>query len=506
MQVLKNLVSSQFNRVIVFFSTALAITQPGLVYAAPNPADSWLTFEQVEADVGLAREAYERVHPGYARYTSRTVLDQAWEDIVLKAQANDGMSLGEFYLAVQLVLTEIRCDHTKAELPASLREYRNTHAVYLPFKWEVIENRGFITAVELDYPLTVGDEILTIDSQPLTLLLDQVKPYIPVDGYTEWAKRGGLSQSLEFMGGAVDHFGSLLWQINETATIKIRNKIGETSTVTVQRVTFPRYESIGSNLNSTRNFKDAINFKRIGDNAALLRIDTFVNYREPVNPDDLYRPIFASLREEGRDQSILDLRRNGGGSTDAERRLLAYLIDKPLRTVTEMQVATLDLDGLREHLSTWERGALKPNRIRFRKNAEGSYSLRNWFADELRTLKPAKFSFTGDLFVLTSNDNSSASTNLIAILESHRRVTTIGERTGGSPDGTTAGIIFTLVLPESGTRTRIPVIRYFNNIAGFEAGKGITPNQYIPRTAKAFLRGRDDALLKAIALTGNGSL
>jgi len=479
----------------------LSLVPATALIAAPNPADNRLSVAQIESDVALAKEAYTRVHPGYDRYTSATELEMAWQAVVDRARAENGLSLGDFYLEIESVLTEIRCDHTKAELPGSLRQYRETHAVYLPFRWEVIEGRGFITAVNANSRLHVGDEVLAIDDQHLSYLLSEVAPYIPVDGYTEWAKRGGLSQSLEFMGGAVDHFGSLLWPVRDTATLRLRNRAGEIREESVVRLNYSAYQSIGTSRDNVRNFKGAVTFERLGANAAYLRIDTFVNYREPVDPDTLYRPIFESLHEEGRDQLILDLRKNGGGSIDAERRLLAYLISEPLKATTEMRVATLNLDGLREHLSTWEKRALNPNRLAFRKNRDDSYSLRSWFAEELRTLRPAKFSFGGEIVVLTSDENSSASTNLISILKTHGRVTTVGEKTGGSPDGPTAGIIFTLTLPESDIRTRIPGIRTYNNSAGFDTGNGITPDQLVPRTVEAFLQGRDEALERAKALT-----
>lgn len=471
--------------------------------AAPaNPAEQWLKPETISSEIAILKEAYSRIHPGYDRYTSEEVITAAWDAISERAQREDGLKLGDFYLEIEAVLVMIRCDHTKAEIPASLREFRTQHPIYLPFLWETVEQRGFISLVPSNSPFNFGDEILSIDGVALPELISEVSEYIPLDGYTEWSKRSGISQSLEFMGGAVDHFGSLLWDNKETVEIELRSPQGSTRSEKVSRMTYTSYRQLVDSQRSQQNFKDAVTFERLGDSAAYLRIDTFVNYRVPIKPATLFRPIFKAMEVEGRDNLILDLRKNGGGSTDAERSLLSFLIEKPLKTTKEMRVATVNLDGIRQYLSSYDSRALNPNRLFFRKNDDGSYSIRSWFAEELRTVRPARNAFDGNLIVLTSNDNSSASTNLISTLISHRQVTTIGEKTGGSPDGPTAGIIIMATLPHSGIRTRIPVIRTYNNTDGFTPGYGIEPDIEILKTVDNFLKKYDEALERAKQLVG----
>ncbi|MEL6694394.1 MAG: hypothetical protein AAFQ12_15390, partial [Pseudomonadota bacterium] len=56
------------------------------------PKDILLTPAQVERDVELAAEAYERIHPGYTRYTSQDTLDAAWQSIVDERGRSDDHS------------------------------------------------------------------------------------------------------------------------------------------------------------------------------------------------------------------------------------------------------------------------------------------------------------------------------------------------------------------------------------------------------------------------------
>ena len=109
-------------------------------------------------------------------------------------------------------------------------------------------------------------------------------------------------------------------------------------------------------------------------------------------------------------------------------------------------------------------------------------------------MKPARYAFKGELIVLTSDTNSSGSTNMTAWLKELDRATLVGEPTGGSAQGVTAGLQFTLTLPESGVRLRLPFFYLINNVSSFERGLGMSPDMPAPMTVEAFREGRDPAL------------
>ena len=126
-----------------------------------DPAKAWLTPGQVASDIAIAESAYSRIHPGYTRYASADEMRGAWQAILAKAEADEGMTVGDLYLALNLALTNIRCDHTKAELPDALRKARSGKPLYLPFRWELVEGRGLIDTAPQGSGLTRGDEILS---------------------------------------------------------------------------------------------------------------------------------------------------------------------------------------------------------------------------------------------------------------------------------------------------------------------------------------------------------
>lgn len=468
---------------------------------AEAPEQRYLSPEQVARDIALAEEVYERIHPGYTRYATQNEMRVAWQDLQDKANQNDGLSVGEFYIGSSRVLAQIRCDHTKAELSEALAETRKTDPVYLPVRWNFVDERGFVSVAKKDSGLQVGDEILSIDGDSLTSRTDLVRPLIPFDGETSWARDGQVAQSYEFRGGGLDHFGAILFRTDATAQMTVRRGDAAPMTVTVDRITHPEWRALGASEVGALNFKDAIRFERIDNHAAYLAVDTFVNYRTPVNPAELYDPIFDALQAEGRDTLIVDLRRNGGGSDDAALGLLARLIQSPAPFMRDIRVKTLDHSGLEDFISTWDPRALNPDARGFKQNPDGTYSLLSALSPSLSELTPRANAFKGQLILLTSRDNASGSTHLLSFIKAQNPdAVLIGERTGGSAEGATAGILFTLTLPESGIKMRVPAMQSFVNTPTFEPGLGISPDIKAPMTAAAILAEEDPALNAAYAL------
>lgn len=457
-----------------------------------------LDINQIRADVTLARNAYKDIHPGYTRFTTQAVLDAAWDGIITQAESSGGMSDKDFYLAISETLALIRCDHTKAELSRAMTKDRQSARAYLPLRWTMVEGRALILDTPKGGVVSAGDEIISLDGRTIAELQTALHRYIPIDGYNDHARDTNMAGSLEFMGGAVDHFGALLWDVPTVAQVEIASADGSHQTVTLDRITFADWKTIAT-TSSARNFKDAVSLTRIGERGAVLRVDSFVNYRQPVDPDSLYAPVFEALKAEGRDQLILDLRRNGGGSTEASQGLFSYLTPTARKMKLTETFKTLDHDAYVDYIDTWDKRAINPPRIAFRKTKAGEYELRGAFSDGTDKVKPAKAAFKGDLTILTSRDNSSGSTNLISTVRAARDVTLIGEKTGGNPAGPTAGSIFFLTLPESGIKLRVPVIRFANNSGAVEDGVGLAPDVFAPDTVASLRDGRDPALEAALA-------
>ena len=83
---------------------------------------------------------------------------------------------------------------------------------------------------------------------------------------------------------------------------------------------------------------------------------------------------------------------------------------------------------------------------------------------------------------------------LIAKLKDEKRITVIGEATGGSAEGPTAGRLFFLKLPHSGIVVRVPNYWNLMSISAFTQGNGVAPDVEVVPTLEDFLAGKDRAL------------
>lgn len=76
----------------------------------------------------------------------------------------------------------------------------------------------------------------------------------------------------------------------------------------------------------------------------------------------------------------------------------------------------------------------------------------------------------------------------------------IGEPTGGTQQGPTAGIIYFLDLPESGIRVRVPWQLAISSIEEPVIGYGFSPDIHAPLTRESWLANTDPAYEAALEL------
>lgn len=473
----------------------------GLIWAA-NPATETLSAEQVERDIAIAREALETIHPGYARYQSRAHLDGLWT--ALESAAAQGMSVGEFYLQVSHILAEIRCDHTKAEFPDAIAAYRQEAEVHLPFSFRIFANRMYV-----DNPgeseLLRGEEILSIDGISPAERFAAIRPYMPVDGYTDHVRDNAMTDFGEFMATGFEQFDTLLFPSDRLVELEVGGLDGTVRRETRRRLSYTDYVARLRGGTRYRNFSDddAISVSYPADGVAVLNVETLVNYRTPVEPAAVLDPVFVEIRERGAHTLILDLRRNGGGSTDAQQGLMSYLVSEPHQPVLEVRAATYDLSASAEYISTWDRSALTPDPAWFTAREDGLYTIDPDIIGASTVVQPAANGWTGELAVLTSSANASGAATIIGALKEQGRATLIGEETGGSQEGPTANIIFFLVLPESDITVRVPAQWTIQNVTDPVPGRGFDPDIAAPLTYETWFAGTDPALESALQWAQN---
>ncbi len=466
----------------------IASSACALALAGPDPTTR-IDAADALADVVLLERVLNVLHPGLDRYSPQAELDAGMER--LRRAVSGGTTDGQMYLEISRFLELIRCDHTKAEYPESLRTWRELNPSFLPIQTRIIGERLFVGASRTE-GLDPGDEILSINGEPSSRIIEEVEALISIDGFTDHARADEAELSSEYLGSGIDTFLPLLRGFSSRFSFTVRS--GDDApirTVETAALTLGDYQAIDPGAD-VRNFKDAVSIERLDDRTALLRVDTFVNYREPVDPDTVFGPIMRSLNESGVEHLIVDLRRNGGGSDDAAISLFRHLISEPVRAESLAEAKTLPIpDDVKQAVTTWDMDALNLQPTGLDRGPSGMWRLPD--GGEI-DIAPAIDHFKGRVTALSSRGNASGSTLLLASLQSQANVRIVGEPTGGSVEGPTAGLIAFCRLPSCGVTVRVPLIRSYTGLSSREPGMGVTPDLVVWRTVEGFRAGRDEAL------------
>ncbi|MEM1261894.1 MAG: S41 family peptidase [Pseudomonadota bacterium] len=486
---------------------AIATLFSCLVIAAGLPitaqADERLSGAAVRSDVRLLEQSLAHLHPGYTRFADPATLADAWSRIVATANANGGMTQAELYVAVSRVLTMIRCNHTKAELPKNLGADRRTTPTYLPFRWRLIgpDRRAVIIASTANSDIRRGDEIVAIDGVSIDTLVEAFVDFIPADGFADAARYAEVAFSSEFPGGALEHFGALLAPVTETVTIDFVRADGHRFTRTVKRLSGDEWRAmLATSGGFYRNFRDAVDVNFIESGIAVLAVATFVNYRQPVEPAAVYDPVFRALIARRVDSLIVDLRGNGGGSASAQLGLLERLIDEPTRLMRDVVAAANTLGPAAEHVESWDQRALAMAASDYTLLADGTYRVNpDWVGRSIERITPHRLGFGGKIVILVDATLSSGSNHLVSRLREQSNVVLVGSDGGGNAAGATAGVLYTLRLPVSGIGVRIPAWRQAIDRDGLLDGQPVRPDVRVQPTLATWRRGEDPVL--AVALT-----
>lgn len=453
-----------------------------------------ISGDDARADVRLAQRVLVVVHPGYDRYVPRAAVDRAFDD--LARDVRDGTTDAELYLGLTRVLEMIRCDHTKAEYPPALRAWREQHRSFLPVRVHIFGQRLYAGSNRVE-GMTRGDEILSVNGIDAGTLIAETEALVSIDGRTDHARAAEAELSDEYMGSGLDTFMPLLHGWSDRFAFVVRGARAEEHVVWGEALTYGEFEAmVREGERVVGAFRDAVRVDRPDERTAVLTVDSFINYRDPVDPDSVFGPIMRGLNEAGVDRLIVDLRSNGGGSDDAPRSLFRHLIGRPVEVGSRALVKSVPIpEDVKAAVTTWDMSVLEVTPDMFEADPSGMWAMAGGGRE---TVSPAPDHFRGRVTVLSSRANASGATLLISALQRLAGVRVVGEPTGGSVEGPTAGVMLFCDLPASGIRVRVPAIRSITGLEPDAPGMGVTPDVVVVPTGEGYFAGRDEVLEAAL--------
>ncbi|RMG45601.1 MAG: hypothetical protein D6718_07050 [Acidobacteria bacterium] len=193
---------------------------------------------------------------------------------------------------------------------------------------------------------------------------------------------------------------------------------------------------------------------------------------------------------------VIDLRRNGGGSTDIGHALLSYITDKPYRMMARMELK-VSRQKKRWIEETYFPRALRwlplqylhPLGRRIWRAPEGSIL---GFEAETKVPPENPLRYDGPVCVLIGPRTFSSAQKLANAIKDYHLATLIGRETGGNPNA--FGEIYSFRLPHTRLQARASTKRYVRANGDASWSRGILPDIEVIPTLEDKRSGRDRAL------------
>ena len=371
-----------------------------------------------------------------------------WDRLYLEylPQVKAAQTTADYYRVMMRFAATLRDGHTGVWPPKELSDTFNSDP---PLDTQLIEDKVLVTEVSdpalAAQGIRIGAEIVSIDGQPVRRYAESgLAPY--VNGFTSQDRNHRI-------------YGFMLLKGPKEIPIQLtlRDASGVTKSVSAHRYCEPTSKCTWPDRNSSR-------FKILPGNIAYLAVNQF----EDDNGAKTMRDNFAAISEAK--GLIVDVRKNGGGSSNNGYEILSMLTDKPFQSSSARML---------DYRPTYRAVGGTPG----------------WWKIPPGDVSPdSEHFFSKPVIVLTSAATYSAAEDFVVAFDAMHRGTLVGETTGGS-----TGQPFMFKLPGGGGGRICTKDDTYPDGRVFE-GIGVPPQVKVSPSVSDIRQGRDAALERAIEI------
>ncbi|MEC4048414.1 S41 family peptidase [Flavobacterium sp. SUN046] len=403
----------------------------------------------------------------YLNKVDRTMWDNRYKELISVVQntTNDY----KYYRELQKFCALLKDGHTNVYFPKGIEQMNTMFGDYRLFISN-IEGKAIIVRTNLSKKdeIPVGSEIIEVNGKPTQQYInEEVAPYI--SSSTDYVlKDWSIGSLLRGMSG-------------DTYALKIKKpnkkiiEVNLTHKKTEEKEVFPDFDPDRSLLD----------FKWINKETAYIGLNSFSD----AKIDSLFIDKLPELYKAK--SLIIDLRHNGGGSTDIGAKILKYLTnDKVLygsKQISRLHIPAFKAWGKyvkeKDTLNNaWEKQAYLTYRDQFYHNFE--YEADTVKLDAKRIVIPT--------VILIGHNTASAAEDFLILADNQKHMIKMGEKTFGS-----TGQPMQFDLPGGGSARICTKKDVYPDGREF-VGYGIAPTIEVTPTLEDYLNKKDRTLEKAI--------
>jgi len=470
---------------------------------APPPAGNpIITSADLESDAAILRKAYEGLHPGIYRYSSKAEMDAKF-DALQKSLAHD-LSLPDAYIAFSVFAAQEKCGHTHANFfnqkkGVATALFRGRNRVPFYFRWldqEIVVTRDFTP----NHQLPRGTRVLSINGTPVRAILDRFMTVARADGANDAKRIAYLEVSGDSVYEALDVYFPLFFPQESVAMQLVAQRPGEASpqTLAVEALTFEQRIAPIKQREAGRKGGDDLVFdwKYLGDGTAYQRTPTWALYNSRWDWKTWLNARLDEIAEKNSPALVVDLRGNEGGS-DIGGEILKRLVRNDLKVSAYRRLvryrqtpAELDpcLDTRDPSFKNWGTAAAELEQAWPTAPLGQYFALTRYDDASGNLIRPVGKPFRGKFYVLIDANNSSATFQFAQTVQQNKLGTLIGQPTGGNQRGINGGEFFFLRPPKTQIEMDLPLIGNFPSSPQPDAG--LAPVSSSPPLCRTSSKGR----------------
>jgi C-terminal processing protease CtpA/Prc len=479
-----------------------------------------ITEEKLKSDVDFTYRKLQELHPNLYWYISKEALDYKFDS--LKATLTKPMTSFNFYKKLSPVVAAVRQGHLVVYPPTKLLTKGETKVLIKkgtgPFsqfdfelfngKLHVVKNKSY------DKTIQPGTEVVAVNGIKPVDLIQEYNQYYSSDGYnttyktnysgkrfsTIFANENGIKDSLKFDFKFNDSLKTITIKRKKedtTGTHSKKNKKKRAVKNKTDSKEIRKKKKVNGYYSVEKNYNRNLNFLEKDSSVALMKIRSFKigDYKT------FYKESFNKIAGYQSKTLVIDLRNNGGGRVSEIADLYSYLADSTFVFLDKSEVVSRSSLFKGAYLNGGSFGFKVLKTIfspilysylllTVRKNQNG----KNYYATQTKPHKVSKNAFKGKIYVLINGGSFSASSIISSNLKGSKRAFFVGEETGGAYNGTVAGFMPRVKLPNTDIQIRIGLMYMAAPFKTTLEGHGIFPDMEIIPTIEDRIKENDSEM------------
>lgn len=439
--------------------------------------------EKLRADLEVMRDAVHQAHPDPYRYATKGELDSMFDAVSDSVQRP--ITSDQFAARLLPVLQRIGDANLRVELDAIARSRIDQEATVLPLRVAVLEEGLFIQEELKGFrTFPVGSRIISVNGLDAERIVRDCSAWIICDGRNETRRARMLEEDLPGLF-------LLTYGASPSYLVEAESPEGELLEAVLtgmrrEEIDRTRKPDIGSLLPWRSTWDEETSTMWL----KLTTLDPSVIARGGQRPRQFLSSLLQEMKRAHAANLVIDLRGCGGRELAMAEQVFAAIANERFRLIQEMTARPAHLDALQgvvevpdDHVASLGRNYLPmPN---------GVVALR---PDDQRlgTLEPMPNAFAGNVFVICDGATCDAGAALVMLAKRSGRARVLGEESGTNAHSFTGGNEVVVVLPNSGLRLHVPLIRYVPD--GAPTGsveRGEAPQYSVRQQPWGIAKGRD---------------